>query len=67
MARSRESEFACVSFRRMTGRQYPNLEAAFEELSPEALRELVRLVVDLDDSVRQAASRAAREPWRHGL
>jgi len=67
MARSQESDlshFALASFRRMTGRQYPQLEAAFENLSPEALRDLVRLVHDIEGVTRQAANRAARVPFR---
>lgn len=62
--RTQESDFARASFRRLTGRQYPALEAAFEEMSPEALRDLVRLVHDVEGSVRQAANRARHEPWR---
>lgn len=64
--RSQESDFARASFRRLTGKQYPNLEQAFEDLSPEALRDLVRLVHDVEGSVRQSANRTAREPWRRG-
>lgn len=62
--RSQESDFARASFRRITGKQYPHLEAAFEELSPEALRDLVRLVRDVEGEVIQALRKGAREPWR---
>ncbi len=67
MPRSQESDFARASFRRMTGRTYENLEATFENLSPEALRDLVRLVHDVEGSIRQTTARAAREPWRRNF
>lgn len=67
MPRTQESQFALTSFRRLTGKQYPLLEAAYENLSPEALRDLVRLVHDVEFAVQQAKRNGAREPWRHGL
>ena len=65
MPQSQESRYAVAELRRLTGRQYPSLEAAFETLSPEALRDLVRLTHDLNGSVQQATRKGAREPWRH--
>jgi hypothetical protein len=67
MPKSQESNFALVSFRRLTGKQYPALETAFEDLSPEALRDLVRLVHDVEGAVQSAQRKGAREPWRNGL
>lgn len=61
---STESRYAVDEIHRLTGRRYPKLEAAFENLDAEGLRELVRLCHDLDGASRQAASKAAREPWR---
>jgi len=61
-----ESRFAVAEIHRLTGKRYPKLEAAFEALDPEGLRELVRLCHDLDQAVRQAEHRGAREPWRRG-
>ncbi len=63
---SQESRFAVAELRRLTGRQYPKLEAAFEHLEPEALRDLVRLCHDLDGTVRQAERKGATQPWRYG-
>ena len=42
------------------------LEAALDALDPEAQRELVRFMQDVDGAVRQAERRAAMQPWRHG-
>jgi hypothetical protein len=61
---SQESRFAVAELRRLTGKQYPKLEASFENLDAEGLRELVRLCHDLDFAVQQAARKGAREPWR---
>ncbi len=61
-----ESRFAVAEIRRITGKRYPKLEAAFETLDVEGIRELVRLCHDLDHAVRQAERKGAREPWRRG-
>jgi hypothetical protein len=61
---SQESRFAVAEIRRLTGRQYPKLEAAFEHLDAEGLRELVRLCHDLNGAVRQAERKGALQPWR---
>jgi len=61
---SQESRFAVAEIRRLTGRQYPKLEAAFENLDAEGLRELVRLCHDLNGAVRQAERKGALQPWR---
>jgi hypothetical protein len=63
---TQESRYAVAEIRRITGKQYPKLEAAFERLDAEGLRELVRLVHDLNGTVRQAERRAATQPWRRG-
>lgn len=63
---TQESRYAVAEIRRITGKQYPKLEAAFEGLDAEGLRELVRLVHDLNGTVRQAERRAATQPWRRG-
>ena len=63
---STESRFAVAELCRITGKRYPKLEAAFETLDAEGLRELVALCHDLDGSIRQAERRAATQPWRHG-
>lgn len=65
MPRSRESDFATGSIRRLTGKQYTALEQAFETMSPEALRELVQLVRDIESTVQSAKRQGEREPWRH--
>lgn len=64
MPRSQESHFAVASFRRLTGRQYLALEAAFENLEPAALRDLVRLVHDVESAVDSAKRKGAQQPWR---
>jgi hypothetical protein len=61
-----ESRFAVAERHRLTGKRYPRLEAAFEALEPDALRELVRLCHDLDQAVREAERKGARDPWRRG-
>ena len=65
MPPTQESRFAVASLRRLTGKNYPKLEVSFETLEPEALRDLVRLVHDLEGSVQNATRKGAREPWRH--
>ena len=64
MPKSQESQFALSGLRRLTGKQYPDLEKSFEDMTPAALRDLVRLVRDLEATTRQAERRGAREPWR---
>jgi hypothetical protein len=59
-----ESRFAVAELHRLTGKRYPKLEAAFEALDAEGLRELVRLCHDLDFAVQHAERKGAREPWR---
>jgi hypothetical protein len=66
MARSTLSSSAIGDMRRLTGKNYPKLEAAFDALDPEGQRELVRFFSDIDHAVRQAERRAAMQPWRHG-
>lgn len=51
----------------MTGKRYPKLEAALEATEDvETLREVVRLVHDVQGEIRSAERRAALQPWRHG-
>jgi hypothetical protein len=64
MARSVLSSSAIGDIRRITGKQYPTLEAAFDALGPNEQRELVMLLHDVDGAIRQAARRAAMQPWR---
>ena len=64
MPRSQESDFARASLRRLTGKQFPALEAAFESLDPAALKDLVRFVHEVEGAVRAAERKGAREPWR---
>lgn len=64
MAVTQESRFAVAEIRRLTGKQYPKLEQAFEGLETEALRDLVRLCQDLNFAVRNAERKGAREPWK---
>jgi len=66
MPTSTESRFAIATFHQITGKRYPKLEAAFENLDAEGLRELVRLCHDLSFAVQQAERKGAREPWRRG-
>jgi len=62
---SQESRFAVAEIRRLTGKQYPKLEALWETLDAEGRRELVRLCHDLAGAVRQEGHRAAlTQPWR---
>lgn len=66
MPASTESRYAVAELHRLTGKRYPKLEAAFENLDAEGLRELVRLCHDLAFAVQQAERKGAREPWRRG-
>ena len=66
MRASTESRFAIAEIHRLTGKRYPKLEAALENLDAEGLRELVRLCHDLGEAVRSAERKGAREPWRNG-
>ena len=59
-----ESRFAIATLHQLTGKRYPKLEAAFENLDPEGLRELVRLCHDLSQAVQQAERKGAMQPWR---
>ena len=63
---STESRFAVAELHRLTGKRYPKLEAAFENLDAEGLRELVRLCHDLAHAVQQAERKGAMQPWRRG-
>jgi hypothetical protein len=65
MPPTQQSCFAVAEIRRLTGKAYPKLEATFETLDPEALRDLVRLTHDLNHAVHSAGRKGAREPWRH--
>lgn len=46
-----------------TGRSY---RIPFDALDEDSLREILRLLRDLEDARRSAVQWAAREPWRHG-
>ena len=64
MPASNESRFAIAELHRLTGKRYPKLEAAFENLDPEGLRELVRLCHDLAHAIQQAERKGAMQPWK---
>jgi hypothetical protein len=66
MAVSQESRYAVAELRRITGKHYPKLEAAFEAMDVEAQRELVRLCHDLQGEIRSAERKGATQPWRYG-
>lgn len=46
---------------RATGKRY---RIAFDKLDDESLREMLRMLRDLDYDKRAAINRARREPWR---
>ena len=48
------------TLRQTTGRAYPALERDLEKLSPEAQRDLLRLLRDLQGEVQQVKGRARR-------
>ena len=49
---------------RVTGRRYQDLDVALEAMSLEALRDLQRLLRDLEAEQRMAVHRARLTPWR---
>ena len=55
-------EWLRAEIQRQTGRRYDRLD--LDALDPESLRELQRLLRDLDAEHRMAVQRARLQPWR---